>query len=112
VRHLVLPAERWHAIIGEGHPPAGILERRPDDVLYTGILGRLSHIPGLGQFPFRREVLPEIGDAVGHAGARKGALHARDVVDVGLGHFRARRGECIRLVRSDIAGEGSSREPT
>ena len=64
VRHLVALHQRRHAVVGERHPLARVLERGPDDVRHAARLGGGGHRPRLRHLPLRREVLPEVRDAV------------------------------------------------
>ena len=71
MRNLVLPHDRRHAIVVESHPAPRVFERRPDDVLHAGMLGRGGHRSGLSHLPFRRKMLPVVGDAKRRHAPRK-----------------------------------------
>jgi hypothetical protein len=48
LRHLILAHESGHAVIAQWRPLARVFERRPDDVLQAGVLGRMGHVRRLG----------------------------------------------------------------
>ena len=105
VRHLVFAHEGGHAVVAEGHPLARVFEGGPDDVLQAGVLRRLGHGGGVGQFLLRRKMGPEEGDAEGPVGPFESALQALDVVNVGRDHLGAQTGQRFRLVGVGVSGE-------
>ena len=76
---LYLPIERRHAVVGERHPLARVLERGPDHVLHAGLLRRLRHgCAASAELLLGREVLPEVGDAERAVGAFERPLRLSD----------------------------------
>ncbi len=110
VRHLVLAHQRRHALVGERHPSAGVLQRRRDDVLHSRPPRRRRHVARLRLLALGGKVLPEVGDEVGavRAGERPG--EARLIVEIGGDDLRAGARERDRLVGSGVAGQGPGRE--
>src|SRR5574341_2092782 len=59
VRHFIFALQGRHAIIVKRHPSARVFERRPNDVLETGMFCGLGHGAGLCQLLLGRKMRPE-----------------------------------------------------
>ena len=67
--------------------------------------GRLGHIGSLGDLRFRRQMLPEVGDAEDPISPLKRLFQAVRVVEIRLDHLRAQTGKFYRLFRFGFSGE-------
>ena len=83
VRDAVLALEHRHPRVVGRHQLARVFERRPDDVLDAGGLGRVGDVLRLGDFLLAGEVLPEVRDGEDAVRARERLLQALDVVEIG-----------------------------
>jgi len=110
VRNLVLAHQRRHAVVGERHEVSGVLQSGPDDVVYSGILGRLCHIPRLRELLFGLEVRPEERDAVCAVCALKRLVETFHIIDVASDDFRPRFGQGFRLVGVWVPGDRAGGE--